>query len=373
MSRVLATLLICAAMPACSTADPSGELLSPVWSVAADISDYYATGERGGLDASHFYAVRGRSRSGGTRQLVAYRRSDGSVAWVAGVEQPCTPPVAAEGRVFCPAGSLFAFDAMSGRSLWTLPTDSSLQLVRGTVDAARVYAGSLTSTYAADAATGRLAWKRSYSGPWDATRNRSLTLTPEGDLLIAFDAQFIAGSRFSAAAVIAVDPATGVERWRFVDGDATTSRSPGDLTLSGDLVLYSDATGKEAVAFSRRTRQIVWRAPWTPGFIGTQRAPLVAEGVAYFTDGGGGAFAVDAATGTRRWATQPSTGGFFSHEVCGPVFLGNNGPVEVIDRADGRSRGRLFPDDETALMMATDGAQAFVSTTKGIYAFDCGA
>ena len=113
----------------------------------------------------------------------------------------------------------------------------------------------------------------------------------------------------------------------------------------------------------------LWRA-WTR--YGDARGNLLAGGVAYYSDGRGWVFAVDARTGQRLWARNASPGGYYSHEVCGAVVLANNGPVEVLGREAGDARGRLFPDDETALMMATDGAQAFVSTTKGVYAFDCG-
>lgn len=352
----------------CSSFSDSAPV-SQIWSVSQDLGESYLLSFSGAFDVNHFYAVRSRTNSS-SRVLAAYNRADGRIAWT-GTTTAVEALVAAEGRVFSPGDILNAYDAGSGRSLWTFRPDSTLQLVRGTADGSRVFVGSLSSVYAVDAATGALLWKRSFSGPWRSTRLRTLVLSAENTLLVTFDAEFVVGGVSKAAVVQAVDPATGTELWRYVDGDETTNKSPRGLTTYGDLAIYSDGGAAEVVAFSRSTRQVVWRAPWTPGYISTQRAPLVADGVAYFTDGGGAAFAVDAATGVRRWASQPSASGFFSHEICGPLLLGNNGPTQIIDRATGQSRGRLFPDGETTLMMATDGDQAFVSTTKGVYAFDC--
>ncbi len=94
--------------------------------------------------------------------------------------------------------------------------------------------------------------------------------------------------------------------------------------------------------------------------------------MAYFTAGDGRAYAVDARTGARRWATGISEGGGYrSHEVCGPVVLANNGPVEILDRATGRRRGKLLRDGDSAGQMAVADGFVYVSARSGIYAFDC--
>jgi outer membrane protein assembly factor BamB len=96
----------------------------------------------------------------------------------------------------------------------------------------------------------------------------------------------------------------------------------------------------------------------------------VADGQAYFTDGAGYAFAVDAATGARRWATQ-RPGGSWSHEVCGPVFVMNNRLLEVFDRTTGRARGRLLDAEDSAGQIAVADDVLYVSAQSGVYAFDC--
>lgn len=361
---------------ACSSADPSGSVLRPIWSNTTTSSNSLSIQTEGGADGLHFYAVRGLA--GSSRTFAAFDRVTGETRWTARVVEPCTPPVSNGVGVYCPASQLYAFNAMTGQPLWTASIDASLQLVQGTADASRVYAGTSdfdgpgTEAFAADAATGQVLWRRAFAGDgWSGARLRSLTLSPEGDLLVALVALFgPSGAAGEAAAVVALDPATGAERWRYQDGGAGTYGGIGGLTLWDDLALYNDGQGFAAVAFSRSTRAVVWRAPWTPGYAGTLRPPLVADGVAYFADGNGTTFAVDARTGARRWQTDRD-GNARSLEVCGPVVLMNNGPVEVLDRATGRPRGRLLSDGDTAGQTAVADGVVYVSATSGVYAFDC--
>lgn len=241
----------------------------------------------------------------------------------------------------------------------------------------RAYAGSNlfgqpTEAFAADAVTGQILWRRSFTGDsWSGARLRSLTLSPEGDLLAAVVGQYgLNGAGGEVATVFALDPATGAERWRYQDGGPGSFGGIGGMTIWKNLVLYNDTYGFAATAFDRTTREVVWRAPWTPTYSGTTRPPLVADGVAYFADGTGTTFAVDARTGALRWRTD-RPGNARSLEVCGPVVLMNNGPVEVLDRATGRWRGRLLADDDTAGQTAVADGVVYVSATSGVYAFDC--
>ena len=200
---------------------------------------------------------------------------------------------------------------------------------------------------------------------------RSLTLSPEGDLLVAFTARYALYTTMSATVIAAVDPSTGEERWRFVDGDATTNRDVGELTLWEDLMLYSDGGGQEAVAVSRGTRRVVWRAPFTPGSFSTLRPPYVANGVAYFTDTLGGVFAVDARTGAEVWSVERPYG-FTSHAVCGDVVYGDDLIGQVLDRRTGKYLGRMFESEDVipGQTAVADGV-LYVSASSGVYAFDC--
>lgn len=371
-----AVLALSFVLSSCSLFGEPRASLSLIWSISSVDSDTFILETLGGIGGGTFYSYRGRRND--VRQLVGHRLVDGHETFRAGVLGVCGPPISTPGRLFCPAARLYAFDTATGRLLWSFEPSDRLDLIQGSADASRVYAGTsdfngrTTEAFAADAATGEILWRRQFSGEgWIGVRLRSLTLSPEGDLLAAVVSIFPPlGGISNAAAVIALDPATGAERWRYQDGDATTYRNIGGLTMFEDLVLYNDNTAQEAVAFSRTTREVVWRAPWTPTFVGTLRPPQVADGVAYFADGAAATFAVDARTGRHRWRTDLE-GGAYSLEVCGPVVLMNNGPVEVLDRATGRPRGRLLADDDEAGQMAVADDVAYISAESGVYAFDC--
>ena len=376
-TSVLAVILI-AYTSSCSLVREDASSVTLLWSSqkgGAGIPDIASVGA---TDAEAFYAERGRFPE--PRFLTSYDRRDGSVRWSVTRAAVCSPPIVQPGRIYCAGDVLVAHNSETGAQVWTYTHSSTLQLVHGTADDARVYVGvdgaptGAGRALAVDAATGTLVWDRAFDGPgWKGNGMRSLTLSPEGDLLVAFKAEYDSPpSIFSATVIAAVDPATGEERWRFVDGDATTTHDIGELTLWNDLVLYSDATGQEAVAFDRRTRRVVWRAPFTPGSFSTLRPPYVADGVAYFTDTLGGVFAVDAATGAEVWSVERPFG-FLSHAVCGDIVFGTGQIGSVLDRRTGRYLGELFDDDQAASLgqVATADGVLYVSASTGVYAFDC--
>ena len=273
--------------------------------------------------------------------------------------------------MFCPGAELRAFDAATGRLLWALPSDSSFASAEGTADATRAFTATLTSVSAVDAATGQLLWKRGISGDgWVGSRMRSLTLSPEGDLLVATEGLFNENGFFSAAAIVALDPATGVERWRYQDGGPTTDRSIGGLTLWENLMLYTDGTGGEVVAVNRATREVVWRRAWLPGFLGRLRAPVVVDGVAYWGAGDERVYAADARTGAEVWTAGSGRGSLRNHDVCGPYVLSTSSSLKVNRREGGRYEGNRFGNERVGQMAVADGV-AYVSTERGVYALAC--
>lgn len=359
-------------LAACSIAEQRDASLTERWRNEITEPRTVDPADRGATDSERFYVWR---RVNGQRVLAAYNRTDGTIAWRGRTQSVCDPPVVFGERVFCPAANLYAFDAATGRSLWTLQTDSTLEFSTGTADANRVFAGSLSSAYAVDATTGTLLWKRSFSGQdWLSTSITSFTLTDGGDLLVALEANFTVNAARTAAVIIAVDPATGRERWRFQDGDAPTFRKVGSLTVWNDLILYSDPTGGEfgaqTVAVDLATRQVRWRRELGATFIGTRRAPTVVDGIAYWASGDQKIYAADAATGEPRWTSETGRGSYFNHDVCGPVVVANNFELTVADRATGASRGGLFSGELVGQTATADG-ELYVATERGVYAFAC--
>ena len=376
-SILLLALLSSAASCSLAEQEADGGVLETLWAVDDPVAAF-STIRRGAVDGARFYAV--REQVGDGRALVAYDRRDGTEVWRHTVLGPCTV-VPVGGRVYCPGDYLYALDAETGRELWRHGSgapDDSFQLVAATADARRVYAGhngapeAVGRVVAVDAATGTLVWERAFEGPgWEGILVQSVALSPEGDLLVAFSAEYDPPSVFSAAVLAAVDPATGEERWRVVDGGPDTDRDTGELEIWGDLVLYSDSGGQEAVAVSRTTRSVAWRAPFTPGSFSTRTAPAVVDGVAYYVDTLGGVFAVDARTGARVWSVK-RPGGFFNHLACGDVLFADDQSGAVLDRQSGRFLGALLngPDAIPGQVAAADGV-LYLSASSGVYAFDC--
>ena len=370
MRRFLVSALIVASLgvlASCSLFEGRAGLRE-IWG-GADEGASVNTSKVGGVDDAHVYFLRGRN-------VTAFDRRDGRVVWRSeDLRQVCTAVFVGGGRVYCPGPDLRAFDAATGRTLWTLPSDSSLSLTQGTADATRAFAATLTAVVAADAQTGAVLWRRGFSGrpddpePWVQPRIRSLTLS-EGDLLVALEGEYDPNAIFSKAVIVALDPATGQERWRYEDGGPTTNRAVGGVTAWDGLLLYTDATGQEVVAVSRATREVVWRRPWEQGFLGGLRAPVVRDGVAYWAAGDSHVYAADARTGAEVWRVKPEIGSYRSHEVCGSVVLANNFALSVVNRLDGSVRGILFDDEQVGQMAVADG-MAYVSTERGVYAFDC--
>lgn len=356
-------------LASCSLFETGSGSINTLWSQieAADAAD----GE-GLVSSGLFYTVRGRATPSDPRLLSAYSTSDGALAWSMPVLGPCKIPAVAASRVFCPGSTFSTFDAATGEPLWAFEPDSALSLVSGTVDAERAYAGTLRSALALDADTGALVWQRGFSGPWELIRMRSLTLAPTGDLLVAFEGEFERNVVFSVSVIVAVDPATGQERWRFVDGDETTNKGIGGLTLWEGLALYVSNTGREAVALDLATREVVWRAPMGPTAFSGLQPPAVRDGVAYYTDTTGGVYAVDARTGEEVWTTQRPAG-FFGQTVCGDLLYTDNPIGEFFRLSDGRYVGDAVErdSDDIAEQAAADDGVLYLSANSGVYAFDC--
>lgn len=331
------------------------------------------TGTSGAVDDDHFYSMRGRANpSQDPRLMTAHDLETGERVWARPIEGPCDPPIVQGSRVFCPADLLYAFDAETGTPLWTYRPSETLQLVSGTSDPDRVYAGTLTSALAVDVATGTKLWQRSFDGPWSHIRMRSLTLATTGDLLIGFEGEFAQNQIFSVSVVIAVNPATGEERWRYVDGNETSNKGMSEIAVANDLAIYSSTTGREIVAFSLNTREVKWRSPFGPtAFSGTQ-APAVVDGVVYYTDTTGGVYAVRAETGEEVWTTQRPAG-FTGQDACSEIVFGSNAIGEFFERSSGdylTDAVERDSDDVVGQAAASDGV-FFVSANSGVYAYDC--
>lgn len=168
-----------------------------------------------------------------------------------------------------------------------------------------------------EAATGKVVWSRAPAGGW--TRSSPVYA---GDLLLM---------TFQSDIVVAVDPATGVEKWRY--------RSTGTSYLFGG---------------------------------GTATAPAVADGVAYAGFADGSVTALDLATGRPKWTQRTGHGVISSPAVSGGVVYvgGNDGAIRGFDAATGQPLWRHTIGPWVASSPAVSGNALVVGAYDGnLYAF----
>lgn len=264
---------------------------------------------------------------------------------------------------------LNAYDAASGSLRWFYrdPSDSTFSQSQGTADALRAYVSTTKTVSAVDAATGQLVWRKGYGSLGILTWVRSLTLSPEGDLLVAIEARQD-GNR-SAAVIVALDPATGDERWRFRDDGPDGRSMIGGLSFFENLMLYSDASGGQVVAVNRATREVAWRA--RGGGILSFRPPDIVDGTAYWHSGDHHLYAADARTGAIRWRVSPRPGSFVNHAACGRyVFGASIHTLWAVQRSNGATVGRVIADEEVGQLTVADDV-LYVSHARGVTAYDC--
>lgn len=264
---------------------------------------------------------------------------------------------------------LNAYDAASGSLRWFYrdPSDSTFSQSQGTADALRAYVSTTKTVSAVDVATGQLVWRKGYGSLGILTWVRSLTHSPEGDLLVAIEARQD-GNR-SAAVVVALDPATGDERWRFRDDGPDGRSMIGGLSFFENLMLYSDASGGQVVAVNRATREVAWRA--RGGGILSFRPPDIVDGTAYWHSGDHHLYAADARTGAIRWRVSPRPGSFVNHAACGRyVFGASIHTLWAVQRSNGATVGRVIADEEVGQLTVADDV-LYVSHARGVTAYDC--
>ena len=217
---------------------------------------------------------------GGDGRVLALDAARGRVRWQVdvGSRVRSTPAVHDGVVVFGTlSGHVRGLRARDGAPLWSFATDgaahkfadadndttsvvASPTIVARDDGAIVAVGGRDGNLYALDLHSGQLRWRITHDGSsW------MLATATDGRTL------YVGGG--SAAIVQAVDPASGVERWRF----KTRSAVFASLALAGDSLLASDFTG-ELVALDKATGRRLWQFPLGGRALST---PLVVGNIAY--------------------------------------------------------------------------------------------
>jgi len=232
--------------------------------------------------------VFGLDAGGGLRLL---DRGFGVERWHGPGEEPefsvfgpptAVPPVASDGTVYAAVpgvGRVVALDASSGRVRWRRSPGDDLR--RLAVRDGRVFAVNWPyRTTAYDADTGERLWKV------DLPEQMVLAPTAAGDAVLVPDRR----------GVTALDPADGSVRWRHRHaGNATEGAA---AVADGTVFVQSGGGDGALYALDLATGERRWSVP-VPG----EGTPVVADGVVY-ASAHRRIVAVDADTGEARWRTE---------------------------------------------------------------------
>ena len=178
------------------------------------------------------------------------------------------------------------------------------------------------------------------------------------------DLVFGMGERITNAALVALDAATGIERWRiergpwlgppgaaaYADGAVFVGTREPDGELRPVLRALEAATGEER-----------WGLP-LPGAVFPDEwlIPLAAGGVVYVAALDGHAYALDAATGQQRWRVEVGNVSFQQPALADGVlvFLHEEGLL-ALDAATGHERWRGGP--RGGWSVTVDGGRVYAS------------
>lgn len=256
-------------------------------------------------DAGNTGAVRGATGPGGVPD----------VAWRTATWGPATDPVVADGTAFVVTGLrhgnrlLLAVDVETGERRWQRAVHGRQQHGLAVADGV-LYTGS-GRLQALDVETGELRWedRRGVEGGPLVTRGTVVTASDSSNQLLAFD------------------PETGELRMGYAAGATTMPAIDGDR-------LY--VPGRDEVSAIDVTGETRWRSPHRiPGPTGrtgtgqsTVEAPPTAADGAVYVPTRAGLVALEADSGSRRWAVEGPLGRASPAVADGTLFVGGHRDVD---------------------------------------------
>ncbi|MFF8713089.1 PQQ-binding-like beta-propeller repeat protein [Streptomyces sp. NPDC015184] len=270
-----------------------------------------------------------------------------------------TKPTIANGVVYFGSNdnNVYALDAATGKKHWSLDTGSvvySSSVVVGDL----LYVGTyLNGLYAVDAATGKRRW---------VFGDGSIFWSP----VVVDDVVYVGSSN---GHFYAVDAVTGKQKWSF------RCRKNGDVTEAPVVVngvVYFGSDDDHLYALDAETGKRRWAFPVLDG---VNSAPVVADGLVYISSSR--LYAVNAATGKQQWSRvgakykNPVAGNraLLSPTVAdGVVYVGDS--IEylfALDAATGKKRWAFETESNIfAAAAVADGVVYVPSADSNLYAVD---
>lgn len=238
----------------------------------------------------------------------ALAATDGSTRWTLATDGPISGAAAADGEiavVATKAGTAYAIDIPTGTTRWTTvvdgPVGSSIAIADGTV-----YLGAGPNLIAIGLVDGRIRWTQAVSKV-----GRIGTPTAAGGMVYA--ATGLDGSDRSVYGVVALDAATGAQRWRFVSPTRAVVYTPAVV----DGRAYIVGEDRRVTALDAANGTILWATATKEV---NEAVPAIADGLVFVAGNGGAMNALDAGTGVIRW-TVPYRGVPYGPTVVGGYVL----------------------------------------------------
>jgi len=240
----------------------------------------------------------------------------------------------------------------------------------------RIFALGIAGHFSAwDAASGRLLWRKDFSGEFKLTSpefGAAASPLVDGNLVI----MHVGGKEGGALA--AFDVATGAIRWKWT-GDGPGYSSPVIGTFGGVRQLLTQ-TQKRCVALDPASGKLLWELPFTTPYEQNSVTPLVSGDLVIFGGVGKPTFAVKPGPNSAQqvWETREITMYMSSPVLTGTRLLGmsdkSRGSLFTLDAGSGRllwkSEGRLgenasLTDLGSALLVLSTSGELTVQTTEG--------
>lgn len=311
-------------------------------------------------------------------ELRAYRTTDGELLWIHhhGKRIYHRPGSDGERVYFTSETGVTAVAAFYGAKVWHngLPACDGPVVVVPTQK--RVYVGGHDGhLYAFDALTGRAIWTADFLSDappdppgfagararLDGTRARPSALTADGDTLFL--------SVFDQCRLVAFDAKTGDRLWAVPTGGWVH----GTAVANATHVCFG-SQDKSFYCIERKTGKLAWRFATK---FRIESGGAVDGQFVYFGSCDGGLYCVALADGKERWrfaadrGTEGRASPIYSDPILRPggvFFAAGEGHAYLVDRDRGTLRWKIRPDDQGELYCsgATDGASFFVTPRPGL-------
>jgi outer membrane protein assembly factor BamB len=280
--------------------------------------------------------------------------------------------LARDGRVFASFDDAAAFDASTGRLLWSRAlTDPDV--VANALDESTLYVGTRGHVLALDAVSGTMRWDFAASEDWPLG-GRVSGIATSGDTIYvsARKNQDVAhGGR--SGVILALRRSDGALIWRW---ESPLQTRASDVTwapsIVGRLIVAATVLNNEIFALDRFAREEIWRTTGAPSG-GNFEGVALASDTVFSGSLDGTAAAHDLMTGRLLWRSPKTAASITAVDLCDDRVVVVNEGFETLDRRSGERRLSGLHGAGDFIISGPIAGQHVVYMTGvvAVYAFEC--